>query len=269
MAELSLVKRMAENVLARTTAYLSSHKDYDEVLQRRKTDVTRRIDMVAEEALDAIILEEGITARVISEELGERIVPADKEPEYTLILDPIDGSNNLVLGIPYYCTSLALSKKAENATFGDVDAGAVAAAWGGTFYASKDSGAYYNGERLATQEHPEKPRYIIYAYGVGQIPEGLVALQKKKCLVRTMGSIALDMCMVAKGSFDAILDTRDRISGYDIMAAALILREAGGALTDIKGGDMSGLPVAVSGISILGAANEKVHSKLLKEIHLH
>jgi len=100
MSELSLVKSMAENVLKRSTEYLSSHPDYDEILKRRATDVTRRIDMVAEEALDAAIIEEGISARVISEELGERIVPANKEPEYTLIMDPIDGSANLSMGIP-------------------------------------------------------------------------------------------------------------------------------------------------------------------------
>jgi myo-inositol-1(or 4)-monophosphatase len=266
MDELRLVKRMAENVLKRSTEYLASHPDYDEVLKRRKTDVTRKIDMVAEEALDSIIIEEGISARIISEELGERLVPADKEPEYTLVMDPIDGSANVVMGIPYYCTSLALSNKTEKATFADIDAGAVAAVWGTTFYASKGKGAFYSGERLATKEHPEKPRYVLYSYGVGPIPKGVIALVEKKCFVRTMGSIALDMCFVAKGSLDAIMDTRNRISGYDIMASALILKEAGGAMTDLKGKDMSVLPVGVSGISILGAANEKLHKKLLREI---
>jgi len=264
--ELILVRRMAENVLKRSKEYLSSHPDYDEVLTRRATDVTRKIDMVAEEALDSIIIEEGITARVISEELGERLVPADKEPEYTLVMDPIDGSANVVMGIPYYCTSLALSKKSNGATFVDIEAGAVAAVWGSTFYASKGKGAFYNGERLATKEHPEKPRYVLYSYGVGPMPKGVIALVEKRCFVRTMGSIALDMCFVAKGSLDAIMDTRDRISGYDIMASALILIEAGGVITDYSGRDMSSLPVNVSGISILGAANGALQGKLLKRL---
>ncbi len=266
MDELSLVRRMAENVIGRSKEYLSSHPDYDEVLKRRPTDVTRRIDMVAEEALDSAIMEEGIAARVISEELGERLVPADKEPEYTLVMDPIDGSANLSMGIPYYCTSLALSKKSNGASFADIEAGAVAAVWGSTFYASKGKGAFYDGERLATKEHPEKPRYVLYSYGVGPIPKGVIPLVEKKCFVRTMGSIALDMCFVAKGSLDAIMDTRKRISGYDIMASALILKEAGGVLTDHMGGDLSGLPVSVSGISVLGAANGVLHGKLLDSL---
>ncbi|BAI61420.1 putative inositol-1-monophosphatase/fructose-1, 6-bisphosphatase [Methanocella paludicola SANAE] len=267
MTELSLVKRMAENVLKCSTEYLSSHLDYDEVLKRRATDVTRRIDMVAEEALDAAIIEEGISARIISEELGEHIVPAGKEPEYTLIMDPIDGSANLSMGIPYYCTSLALSKKTQNATFADIDAGAVAAVWGKTFYASKGQGAFYDGERLATKEHPEKPRYVLYSFGVGPIPKNIISLVEKKCLTRTMGSVALDMSQVARGSLDAIIDSRDRISGYDIMAASLILKEAGGVLTGYAGNDMSTMPVNAGSFSILGAANSELHKKLLESLH--
>lgn len=266
MDELRLVRRMAENVLKRSVEYLSTHQDYTEVLKHRKTDITRKIDMVAEEALDAAIVEEGIAAHVISEEVGERLVPADKEPEYTLVIDPIDGSTNLVSGIPYYCTSLALSKKSQGATFADIDAGAVAAAWGGTFYASRGKGAYYNEELITTREHKEKPKYVVYSYGVGPIPKSLIALQEENCIVRTMGSIALDMCMVAKGSFDAVIDTRDRLSGYDIMASSLILREAGGVITDYSGKSLSGLPVNVSGISILGAADDELHNKLLKRL---
>lgn len=267
MSELELVKRMAENVLKRTTEYLSTHEDYDEVLLRRKTDVTRRFDMAAEEALNDIIIEEGIVARVISEELGERVVPEHKVPEYTLVMDPVDGSANLTMGIPYYCTSLALSKKTENATFADIDAGAVAAVWGKTFYASKNNGAFYDGERLATKEHPEKPRYVLYSFGVGPIPENIIPLVEERCLVRTMGSIALDMCYVAKGSLDAIIDSRDRISGYDIMAASLILKEAGGILTDYSGKDISSLPVKASSFSILGAASDTLHAQLIKKLH--
>jgi len=266
MDEQLLVRRMAESVLKCSLEYLASHEDFDEILKRRATDVTRKIDMVAEEALDACILKEGISARIISEELGERLVPADKEPGYTLVMDPIDGSTNLVLGIPYFCTSLALSKKTNGATFGDIDAAAIAGVMGGTFYASRGMGAYLNGERIQTADIKGKPKYAIYSYGVGVVPKWVVSLEEENCIVRTMGSIALDMSMVAKGAFNAIIDTRDRISGYDIMASALILKEAGGILTDLKGGDMSSMSVGVSGISILGSANVQLQERLLGNI---
>jgi len=267
MSELELIRRMAESIQKRTAEYLSTHEDYDQILSRRPTDVTRRFDIVAEEALNDMIVEEGIVARVISEELGERVVPEGKEPGYTLVMDPIDGSTNLSMGIPYYCTSLALSNKVSGATFADITAGAVAAVWGKTFYASKNNGAFYDGERLATKEHPEKSRYVLYSFGVGPVPDNIIPLVEERCLVRTMGSIALDMCYVAKGSLDAIIDSRNRISGYDIMAAALILKEAGGILTDYSGRDLSALSVKASGISVVGAANSTLHSTILKRLH--
>lgn len=267
MDEQRLVRRMAENVLKSSTEYLSSHQDFDEVLKRRKTDVTRKIDMIAEEALDAAILREGITARVISEELGERLVPANKTPQFTLVMDPIDGSTNLVLGLPYYCTSLALSKKSEGATFADIDAGAVAGVTIGTFHASRGNGAYLNGDRIRTAESKGKPKYAIYSYGVGLVPKGIIALEEENCIVRTLGSIAMDVSMVARGAFDAVIDTRDRLSGYDIMASSLILKEAGGIITYMDGKPLDTVPVSISGISILGAANADVYGRLLKHFN--
>ena len=267
MDEQAMVRRMAESVLKCAADYRASNKDFDEVLKRRKTDVTRKIDMVAEEALNAAILREGISARVISEELGERLVPANKEPQYTLVLDPIDGSTNIVLGIPYFCTSLALSKKSAGATFSDIDAGAVAGITVGTFHASRGNGAYLGGDRIRTSESKGKPRYAIYSYGVGSVPKGVVDLEEENCVVRTMGSIAMDISMVARGAFDAVIDTREMLSGYDVMASSLILKEAGGVITYINGNPLDSVPVNVSGISILGAADAEVHGRLLKYLN--
>lgn len=266
MDEERMVRRMAETVIKRSTEYLSSHEDFGEIVARRPHDVTRKIDMVAEEALDEAIIAEGISARVISEEVGERLVPADKEPRYTLVLDPIDGSMNFASGIPYYCTSLALSKKSDGSTFDDIEAGAVSSPACGTFYASRGNGAFLDGRRIKAVQSTGKPRYAIYSYGAGRIPKSVVALQEGDCVVRTMGSIALDMCMVAKGSLDVILDTRNKLSGYDIMASSLILKEAGGVVTDLHGEPLSKLPVKVSGISILGAVNAELHEKIVQKI---
>lgn len=58
--------------------------------------------------------------------------------------------------------------------------------------------------------------------------------------MRALGSIALDMCYVADGTLDGVIDTRGLVSGYDIMASALVLKEAGGLLTDLKGRKLSG-----------------------------
>jgi myo-inositol-1(or 4)-monophosphatase len=264
--EEQLVRRMAKSVIGIAAQYLNTHEDFADVLKHRPHDLTRRIDMVAEEALNRAVLEEGIAARIISEELGERIVPASGQPEYTLVLDPIDGSNNAISGIPYFCTSLALSKKTIGATFGDIDAAAVASIAGGTFSAQKGKGARLDGKPISVKERPEKPRYAIYSYDAGPIPTGIIALQEEHCVVRTLGSIALDLCLLARGSLDVVVDTRKKLSGYDILAGTLILKEAGGCVTDLSGNHLSSLPVTASSISIVAAANETVRSNIIKRL---
>jgi len=73
----------------------------------------------------------------------------------------------------------------------------------------------------------------------------------KIIIVRALGSIALDMCFVADGTLDGLIDTRGLVSGYDIMASALILKESGGTLTDLKGKNLAD-NVQVTGLSIAG-----------------
>ena len=263
-----MVKQMAESVIRTSTEYLDTHEDFMDVLKRRPKDITRKIDMVAENALDSAIVQEGICARVISEELGERIVPSSGKPQYTLVLDPIDGSQNAVIGIPYFCTSLAMSRKANDATFRDIEAAAVASTALGTFSAQKGKGARWNGKPISVKENPEKPRYAIYSYNAGPIPKNLVSLQEERCVVRTMGSIALDLCLLARGSLDSVIDTRNKLSCYDVMAGTLILEEAGGLITDPGGRSFSSFPVTATGISMVASASEKMHERILKRLDI-
>lgn len=263
---LSLVRRMAEHVSDTTTRYAAGHEDYADVVKQKPRDVTRKIDMAAEEALDEAISREGLKARIVSEEIGERIVPAGALPEMTLLCDPVDGSNNFVAGVPYYCTTLAISGQADGSTFADIDAAAVSSPHIGTFYAAKGRGAFLNGPGIRAGRTSYKPIYSIYMYGSGRIPPGLVRLQEKDCIVRTMGSIALDICMVARGSFDAVVDTRNKVSGYDVMAAGLILREAGGNFSLLNRQSPDDLPLDASGLSIIGTADELIMEKILGEI---
>jgi len=81
--------------------------------------------------------------------------------------------------------------------------------------------------------------------------------------VRALGSIALDMCFVADGTLDGLIDTRRLVSGYDIMASALVLKESGGSLTDLKGANLTN-NVQVSGLSIVGTKNIELHDKIIR-----
>jgi len=269
MDDRRLITRLAERVRAATLSYATGHPDFADVVRERPRDVTRKIDMAAEAGLDAAIADEGITARVISEEIGERVVPSGGRPECTLVFDPVDGSNNIVAGIPYFCTSLAMSRKTTGVTFADIVVSAVASACCGTFSAARGQGAYLDDKKIVRKRRDGKPAYAIYSYGAGAMPGGLIAIEEDEdCIVRTMGSIALDICLVARGSFDAVVDTRFKVSGYDFMGAALVLTESGGYISRMDGLGIESLPLDASGVSLIGTTNQGLMDRLLTVMNI-
>jgi myo-inositol-1(or 4)-monophosphatase len=70
------------------------------------------------------------------------------------------------------------------------------------------------------------------------------------------------MCYAADGTLDGVIDTRGLVSGYDIMASALILKEAGGFLTDLGGKPVAN-DVRVTGLSIIGTKNKELRDRIV------
>jgi len=244
------------------SSFIEKNEDYGEMIVQRPKDITRKMDMAAETALDTALLKRGLSARIISEELGDRIV--GKEPDFMLVVDPIDGSTNATCGIPFFCTSLAYTDKTEIATFEDISMAVICDIQGNTYYAQKGKGAYLNGKEISGKKRGTRPKPVVsvYSYGVPHVPAGLIELERS-IIVRALGSIALDMCFVADGTLDGIIDTRGLVSGYDIMASALILKESGGNLTDLKGNNLTN-NVQVTGLSIAGTRKSDLHDKIIR-----
>ena len=246
--------------------YISKNADYGEVIARRARDVTRKIDMFAERALEEALSSRGLCARIISEELGDHIFPKGNEPKFTLIFDPIDGSTNAILGIPFFCSSIAYLPKVEHLTFDDIQASVVATIQGRTYYAVKGGHAFVDGKKLPRKvKGKTKQVFSIYTYGADSIPEGLIEFQKrnKNVVVRVLGSIAMETCLVAEGVMDAAIDVRGLISGYDIAGAILILNEAGGILTDAKGNKLREGVEKTQNISLIAALEPEIHKRML------
>lgn len=244
-------------------SFIHDNADYGEMITQRPKDITRKMDMEAEKALDRALLDRGLSARVISEELGDRVV--GEHPEFMLVFDPIDGSTNATCGIPYFCTSLAYTEKTDIATFDDISMAAICDIQGNV-YSSDGNGAFLNGRKITGKKPGTRPKPVIsvYSYGVPDVPPGLIKLEKL-IIVRALGSIALDMCFVADGTLDGIIDTRGLVSGYDIVASALILKQTGGSLTDLDGRVISE-DVKVSGISIIGTRDVELHDRIVRMI---
>lgn len=245
-------------------SFIRDNADYGELVARRPKDITRKMDMAAETALDMALLARRLSARIISEELGDRIV--GKHPDFMLVFDPIDGSTNATCGIPFFCTSLAYSEKTDTAAFDDISMAVICDISGNTYCAEKGKGAFLNGKPIGVKLRGAMPKPVIsvYSYGVPDVPKGLIELEKS-IIVRALGSIALDMCFVADGSLDGIIDTRGLVSGYDIMASALILKETGGFLTDLESRMLSG-DVKATGLSIIGTKNKELHDRIARTL---
>jgi myo-inositol-1(or 4)-monophosphatase len=249
-------------------SFINDNADYAEMLVQRPKDITRRMDMAAEKALDVSLSKRGLSARIISEELGDRIV--GKHPEFMLVFDPIDGSTNATCGIPFFCTSIAYTKKTDIASFGDITMAVICDISNNTYCAEKGKGAFLNGKQITGGKRGARPKPVvsIYSYGVPHVPAGLIKLEKS-IIVRALGSIALDMCYVADGTLDGVIDTRGLVSGYDIMASALILVEAGGQISDLRGKLIIDDDVKATGISIIGTKNKDFNERIVRTLAIH
>ncbi len=246
------------------SSFIRQHPDYGEMVSRRPKDITRKMDMAAESALDDALLKRELSARIISEELGDRIV--GESPNFMLIFDPIDGSTNATIGIPFFCTSIAYTEKTDIATFDDIAMAVICDIQGNIYCAEKGKGAFLNGKVVARKKPGTRPKPVVsvYSYGVPFVPSGLVELEKS-IIVRALGSIALDICYVADGTLDGVIDTRGLISGYDIMASSLILKEAGGLLTDLEGQSFAE-DVKATGMSIIGTKDRELHERIVETL---
>ena len=190
--------------------------------------VTNRVDRIAEEMVFSILDKNGNPLNVLSEEAGY----IDHGSDYTLILDPLDGTYNALNGIPFYSISLAVARR----SMADVEWALVRnLVSGDEYYAVKGEGAYMNGKRIRTRAFkPERPVFSIFL-GKSASPMSL-RLAAMCSRIRSMGSAALEICMVASGASDMYCYCSSAPHGglrvVDIAAASLILREAGGQVLD-------------------------------------
>jgi myo-inositol-1(or 4)-monophosphatase len=195
-------------------------------------------------------------AIVAEEEVQETARPAD----YRWYVDPLDGTTNFVHGLPLFCTSIAC--------YGP-EGGEVAAVYAPyvdeTFFAAKGYGARLNTEALSLRVSAEADlgRALLvtgFAYDQERYPNlaEFCRFIRKSRGVRRLGSAALDLCYVAAGRFDAFWEAG--LNPFDVAAGALIVREAGGRVTDYAGGEDW-----LHGRTIV-ASNGPLHETVLREI---
>lgn len=190
---------------------------------------TSAIDKTAEDAVLYALDELNLEVNILSEEAGF----IDRGYAQTLVVDPVDGTHNASLGLPFYTVSLAVGEKSLR----DIQYAVVKnLVTGDTYCAEKGAGAQFNGQKITVKKFDTKfPSLLCY---VGHYVHQDTLDKVRKCApIRSLGCASIEMCLVASGNFDAYYYNTEQYSKnirvVDIAASALILREAGGEIVDL------------------------------------
>ena len=188
----------------------------------------------------------------------ERGAVAGADSTHRFIVDPLDGTTNFLHGIPLFAISIALERD------GELVAGLIYnPASAEVFTAERGKGAYLNDRRLRVAARTELADCVVVT-GIphrGKADQDVFLREAQAVMaatagIRRTGAAALDLAWVAAGRFDGYWERNLR--AWDLAAGIVILREAGGYVSDIDGKDR----MLDKGSVVAG--NETIHRKLLK-----
>ncbi len=216
----------------------------------------------ADHRAEAIVREELLKARPDYGFLGEEGgAHAGPDKTHRWIVDPLDGTTNFLHGIPHFAVSIALER-----------AGAVVAgvtynpANDELFVAERGKGAFLNEQRMRVAARRRTIDGIVGCglphYGRGDAEHlraaryEIAAAQRNFSGLRRYGSASLDLAWVAAGRLDAYWERN--LSPWDMAAGILLVREAGGFVSDADGGD------AIMAKGAIVAGNDTMHRELLR-----
>lgn len=156
---------------------------------------------------------------------------------FNWVIDPLDGTTNFIQGVPVYCVSIGLLDGDELVVGVVYEVGRDEC-----FYAWKDGGAFLNGEKISVSDRSDIHDALLatgFPYSdfsrIEEYIEFLKWAMKNARGVRRLGSAAADLAYVACGRFDAFWEYD--LKPWDVAAGALLVKEAGGMVSDYSGGD--------------------------------
>jgi myo-inositol-1(or 4)-monophosphatase len=204
-----------------------------QVAEKGRNDFVSQVDHLAEEAIIEVIKDHYPEHAILAEESG-----ASGEHEMTWIIDPLDGTTNYLHGFPVFSVSIAVAhgKELQHGVVYDPLRQEI-------FSASRGQGAQLDGRRIRVSRQRGLENSLIatgFPYRVGEEHIDrylgmLRAVMIETAGVRRPGSAALDLCYVAAGRVDGFFELG--LKKWDLAAGALIIREAGGRVSDFKGTD--------------------------------
>src|SRR6266705_3430744 len=197
------------------------------------SDFVSTADLRAERTLKTELLRARPGYGLLLEEGG---ATEGRDPHHRWIVDPLDGTTNFLHGIPHFAISIALERD------GEIVAGIVyEPTRDEMFWAEKGVGAYLNDRRIRVSARRQLGEALIGTGipfgGRGDQPTYLATLSRVAAAtsgVRRLGAAALDLAYVAAGRYDGFWEFG--LAAWDVAAGILLIREAGGYVSDLAGG---------------------------------
>ncbi|MEO8031127.1 MAG: inositol monophosphatase family protein [Gemmatimonadota bacterium] len=234
----------ANDLVRLATAAAQRGADYLRTVERPRDPATwgskgnadwvTEVDRTSEELISEVLLGGEPDSRIIGEELSPELVNRG----LVWVVDPLDGTTNFLHGVPIFAVSIAA------AVDGVLEAGVVLhVPLNRCYRAWKGGGAWLGDQRLSVSTHTE-PRHALIGTGfpysefthLDRYLAQFASIVSQAGGIRRAGSAALDLADVAAGRFEAFWE--QRLSAWDVAAGTLLVREAGGRVTDFSGRDL-------------------------------
>jgi myo-inositol-1(or 4)-monophosphatase len=226
---------------------------HQEIKFKGEVDLVTKADENAEQAITRLLQKTFPNYGMLAEEGGE----LKGEGNVRWIVDPLDGTTNFAHGLPLFCTSIALERD------GEVVLGVVYDPMANeTYTAERGGGATLNGEPIVVSDIDDPIRALLatgFPYDRDEVPAALELFGRFAVHtqgMRRLGSAALDLCYVAAGRLDGYYERG--VKAWDIAAGTLILREAGGKVTNYSGHELD------LELGEVVASNGLLHADLLR-----
>lgn len=240
---------------------LESGRIQSEYFQKRigihykgEIDIVTDVDIACQKKIIELIENSYPNDYVIAEEKSN--VFDEKRNKW--IVDPLDGTTNYAHGYPFFCTSIAYE------IMGEVKVGVVYnPIFNELFFSQKGEGAYFNGKRIHVSGVDDMKQALLstgFPYDLPTSPRNninhFIDFLYRAQAVRRDGSAAMNLAYIACGRFDGHWEMK--LNPWDMAAGVLLVEEAGGTVSDFKGGSFS-----IYGDELL-ASNGLLHNRLIE-----
>jgi len=218
---------------------------------KSRHDIVTKADLLAEKIIINTLKKLTPAWRILSEETGDN----HKNNDFLWTLDPLDGTTNFYMGNPLFAVQLGLIYKNEP-VWGIIYAPLL----NEFYYAEKGKGAYLNNKKIKVSKKNMQKALLTYCHGSKKSDINLAIkiyqyFKTRQFDIRQLGAASLEFAWVAKGRTEAYISPGANL--WDIAPGILLVKEAGGLVSDFKG-----LPWSIKSKNIL-ATNQSVNKPII------